>query len=364
MVISNPYSVENGVAIIPEGTTILEKPVDDQSISNLRILRIPKTVIRVDFEAWYFAKNLEEIIVEDGNPVYDSREGCNALIETASNTIVLGCKNTIIPNSIEYIGRWSFEKTQIEEIFIPSSVIDIDCGAFSRCSNLKSVTLSEGLKSIGAWAFERCPIKKINLPESLVEINSEVFIGCTNLERLYIPKNVEDIDTNLTGGCTSLKEIIVDQNNKFYDSREGCNAIIETASNTLMLGCASTIIPNGVQEIMYSAFRCIDGLKEIIIPSSVVEIREGAFFANKNLESVIIHAPLKHILKSTFVKSHSLTKLHLAVGVKKISESFVECNLNEISVPFGKVEYYKQRLPENLHKHIVERVQPNLLKKD
>ena len=46
--------------------------------------------------------------MEDGNPVYDSRNNCNAIIETATNTLHSGCKTTIIPNSVTSIGAWAF----------------------------------------------------------------------------------------------------------------------------------------------------------------------------------------------------------------------------------------------------------------
>ena len=355
MAVSNTYSVVNGVGIIPEGTTRLIKPSDEHTIRELRYIRIPSTVTEINFDSLCFSRNLEEIIVDEDNPVYDSRGGCNALIDTKENSLILGCKNSVIPETVESIGRWAFCETEITKINIPSSVTLIECGAFCKCRRLKSVIVSEGLEFISAWAFQECPIKEITLPESLIELSNEVFIGCTKLERLYIPKNVEAIDIYLTSGCTNLCEIIVDPENQYYDSRNRCNAIIETASNALLVGCAHTYIPNGVERIMEGAFTSLDRLEEIAIPESVVDIKDYAFRNNDNLKEVAIWAPLEHLSNLAFDNCNGIELLCFSSGIKKISATFEDCNLREISVPFGKVKYYKRRLPEDLHKLIVER---------
>ena len=354
MVVSNTYSVVDGIGIIPEGTTKLTKPLEEVKCS-LRSIRIPKTVIDIDCGALWYCPNIEEIVVEDGNPVYDSRNGCNAVIETKSNTLVHGSKKAFIPDTVEVIGKWAFSETAIEEIHIPSPVYEIDCGAFYNCHKLINITITEGLEWIHAWAFSNCPIKEIKLPESLEELSNEVFVGCESLERLHIPRSVKAIDVYLTSGCTNLSKITVDPENKVYDSRNDCNAIIETSTNTLMVGCASTKIPKGVESITVGAFTGLDNLKWIRIPKSVVEIRDRAFRNNENLESVIILGPLKHLSKLTFDNCKGLKKIHLPIGVKKISATFDDCDLREISVPFENVEYYKSKLPDNLHKLIVER---------
>ena len=354
MVISNTYSVVNGVGIIPEGTTKLIKPSDEHTIRELRRIRIPGTLTDIDFNSLCFARNLEEIIVDEDNPVYDSRGGCNALIDTSENNIILGCKNTVIPETVESIGRWAFSETEISKIHIPSSVTVIECGAFFKCRHLKTITLSEGLEFIAAWAFQGCPIKEIKLPESLIELSNEVFIGCDKLECLYIPKNVEAIDIYLASGCSNLCEIKVDPENTHYDSRNRCNAIIETATNTLIVGCASTFIPDGVEIIAQGAFTNLETLEDIEIPESVIEIKDYAFRNNDNLRNVGIYAPLKHLSESAFYNCKGIENLYLSSGIKKISATFEGSNLRKISVPFGKVKYYKRRFPENLHEIIVE----------
>ena len=341
MVVSNTYSVVNGFGVIPTGTTFLTKPSDEQVMRDLRRIMIPNTVTEIAFDSFYYSRNLEEIIVEDGNPVYDSRGGCNAIIETESNTLLYGCKNTTIPDTIEVIEKWAFWGTDIEEIYIPSSVTGIECGAFCNCRRLKEVVFSEGLQWIGAWAFQGCPFTEIKLPESLEEFSNEVFILCENLEKLHIPKNVEIIDSYLISGCNNLKEITVDPDNKVFDSRGGCNAVIETKTNTLIAACSNSFIPDGVKSIRRGAFAGLDGLKWLIIPKSVNRIQDCGFHGNENLESLAFMGPVKTLAKTAFKGCASIKMLLLSDSTNDIFKAFEDCLLSEIIIPKGSAEHFK-----------------------
>lgn len=100
---------------------------------------------------------LISITVAEGNPVYDSRENCNAIIKTSSNTLISGCKNTTIPNSVTTIGRTAFSCcTGLTSVTIPNSVTGIDYYAFEDCTNLTTVSIGNGVTSIGNGAFANC----------------------------------------------------------------------------------------------------------------------------------------------------------------------------------------------------------------
>ena len=353
--VSNTYSVVNGVGIIPEGTTFLTKPSDEQTMRDLRRIIIPNTVTEIAFDSFYYSRNIEELIVEEGNPVYDSRGGCNAIIETETSTLLFGCKNTMIPTTVVIIEKWAFWGTDIEKIYIPSSVTGIECGAFCNCRRLKEVVISEGLQWIGAWAFQGCPFTEIKLPESLEEFSNEVFIGCEHLEKFHIPKNVQIIDGYLFSGCNNLKEITVDPDNKLFDSRINCNAIIETKTNTLIAACSKSFIPDGVKFIRRGAFAGLDGLKYIIIPKSVGRIQDCGFHGNENLESIAFMGPIKRLEKTSFEGCVSVKKLLLTEGVNDIFKAFSECKLNEIIIPNGQIEHFKANIvPVSLHESIKE----------
>ena len=133
--------------------------------------------------------------------------------------------NIEIPNSVTIIGGGAFGHcSSITDLTIPNSVTIIGGGAFEYCSSITDLTISNGVTSIGYRAFERC----------------------SSITDLTIPSSVTVIDDGAFSYCSGLKSIKVDENNKKYDSRNNCNAIVSTEENKLLLGCINTIIPNNI----------------------------------------------------------------------------------------------------------------------
>lgn len=194
--------------------------------------------------------------------------------------------------------------------------------------------IPEGTTEIGKYAFAVCnSLKSVTIPESVTEIGEKAFSDCISLESITIPESVKKIGSLAFVRCASLKSIVVAEGNPAYDSREGCNAIIETETNTLIAGCETTIIPGSVTKIGRSAFNCITSLESITIPESVTEIGRCAFYG-----------------------CSSLTTVTLPTGVDEIDDgAFDECDaIATIFVPAGKVDYYKERLDDYLCDIIVE----------
>ena len=113
---------------------------------------------------------------------------------------------------------------------------------------------------------------------SVTKIRDNAFHDCNRLKSVIIPNSVTTIGQGAFEGCSSLTRIVVESGNTRYDSREGCNAIIETATNTLVTGCKNTVIPESVTTIGYRAFNDCTGLTSITIPNSVTKIGIAAFF--------------------------------------------------------------------------------------
>lgn len=137
---------------------------------------IPASVSDIHMTSFYSCNSLGSIIVEEGNPIYDSRCDCNAIVKTADNMLLIGCMNTEIPESITCIGEKAFMFCQgLSEIVVPESVREIGNYAFNGCTNLRKLTLSEGLQGIRWGAFWECGLTTVTVPASVREIEPGAF---------------------------------------------------------------------------------------------------------------------------------------------------------------------------------------------
>lgn len=212
--------------------------------TSLASLTIPSSVTSIEKEAFYGCNGLNSINVDKDNTVYDSRGDCNAIIETPTNKMILGCQFTVIPNTVTAIGY----------------------NAFRNCGGLTTLTI----------------------PDSVTDIEEEAFFGCSGISTLFIPSSVTSIGSGAFNMWTALTSITVDKDNPSYDSRNDCNAIIETATNTIVKGFEKTILPNDLKAIGDMAFANCTNITELDIPESVTSIGLSAFIYCIGLTSIII----------------------------------------------------------------------------
>ena len=177
--------------------------------SGLTSVTIPNSVTSIGWGAFSGCSVLESIVVDNGNSTYDSRDNCNAIIETASNTLITGCKNTIIPNSVTSIGNGAFEYCSgLTSVTIPNLVTSIGWGAFSGCSGLTSITIPNLVTSIGSTAFRACSgLTSVTIPNSVTSIGEEAFFICSSLTSITIPNSVTSIGEYAFDACSSLTSI-------------------------------------------------------------------------------------------------------------------------------------------------------------
>ena len=177
----------------------------------------------------------------------------------------------------------------LTSVVIPNSVSKISVNAFSGCSALTSVTIPNSVTSIGSSAFQLCSsLVSVIIPNSVTEIGSSAFYDCNRMTTVTIGNSVSSIGSFAFLKCHDLTSIKVESGNLQYDSRDNCNAIIETSSNTLIIGCKNTVIPNSVTSIGDDAFQYCIGLTSITIPNGVTSIGRSAFDGCSNLTSITI----------------------------------------------------------------------------
>ncbi len=233
-----------------------------QNCKSLTSIDIPSTVTSISKNPFRGCENLTNITVNSANTYFDARDNCNAIIQKSNNALISGCKTTTFPNSMTRINDY----------------------AFDGITSLTEVNIPEGVTKIGEYAFARNP----------------------NLKRFYVPSTVTNFGNYALAYTPGLETIVVSENNPNYDSRNNCNAVIETAFNYLVCGCKTTVIPNTITWIARGAFFFCTSLTNIDIPSSVIRIDNEAFEGCSNLPKIVIPEGVEQLDEYAFSNCNKL----------------------------------------------------------
>lgn len=269
-----------------------------------------------------------------------------------------------IPSQVTYLGSTSFASSYLDKI--PSHIVRFGNYPF-QYAETKSIDISEiNLTTTGNLFQYMHRLASIELPEQITEIATQAFMSCSALTSLHVHKDINKVgDRILLNTNGSVKTITVADDNPIYDSRENCNAIIETATNTLIAGCAKTIIPDGVVSIKTGALQGL-GLEKLEIPSSVTTLGNYCFSGYKgtfvefpdtivsngtqimdnapNLQEAIVGVNIVNIQNYSFYKCPKLTKLTLKAKRVVIAQntSLTSTNANlVVYVPSELVTAYQ-----------------------
>lgn len=262
-----------------------------QGCESLLSLYIPASVTSIGRDAFKRCSGLESIAVAPDNTYYDSRDNCNAVLQTSNDSIIVTCKNTVLPNTLTAIPDYAFcNNTELTHMDIPASVKSIGQYAFYGCTNLQDITIPAAVASIGECAFANCP---------------------------------------------SMATMVVENGNTVFDSRDNCNAIIQTATDELISGCKNSVIPGSVITIGDKAFYRCSALTSVNIPESVTTIGRESFRECTNLATVTMGNHVTSISPYAFYCCNALTDITLPATLKSIGyRAFYQCSkLKSLTIP-------------------------------
>ena len=249
---------------------------------------------------------LENITIAPGNTHYDSRNDCNAIIETAENLLVVGAKNSTIPDGVVTIGSSAFQGTDIASITLPASVDEIQAHAFKGCTQLTSFTL----------------------PNTVTTVGDDVFVGSGITEPVYNNTIFAFMPPTKTGVYTIPAGIQQIAGNAFQD----CKLL------------TAVTFPSSLQSVGFDAFWNCDELTEIVLPEGLTSIRGYAFENCDKLHKVTLPSTLTEIIHHAFVNSSALDTIIVKVADPLDISADVFGGVNTAScklfVPAGSVAQY------------------------
>ena len=372
---------------IPDGVTSVGSAAFAYC-SELMSIKIPDGVTSIGSAAFAYCSELMSIVVDEGNTKYHSAGNC--LIETATKTLILGCKNSVIPSdgSVTSIGSAFYGCTGLTSITIPDSVTSIGGAAFWGCSGLTSITIPDSVTIIGEYAFSGCSgLTSVTIPDSVTSIGSSAFSGCTELTSVTIGNSVTSIGDYAFSDCGRLIEVynkstlsitagsssngyvayyaknvykseggskLTTDENGYVIYTDGAEKILVAYRGTnieLVLpsyitkinqyafyecsSLTSITIPNSVTSIGSSAFKGCTGLMSITIPDSVTSIGDYAFHNCSGLTSITIPDSVTSIGDYAFRGCSSLTSITIPDNVTSIGYgAFYNCSgLTNVTIP-------------------------------
>ena len=232
-----------------------EKPIPSQTIEDLSTEVTEDELNEAFIDEWGVKYS------KDGRKLLKAPQGLNGNYSVKVGTRIIcddafskcsSLTSIVISNSVPSIGDWAFSDcTSLSNIVIPNSVTSIGEGAFSSCTSLSDIVIPDSVTRIGNLAFSNCTsLSNIVISDSVTNIGDDVFYQCSSLTSVVIPNSVTCVGDEAFCNCRSLSNIV---------------------------------IPNSVTSIGVSVFWGCSSLVNIDIPDSVTRIGDWAFVNCSNL---------------------------------------------------------------------------------
>ena len=303
--------------------------------SDLTSITIPASVTSIGEDVFLNCDNLASMAVADGNTVYDSRNGCNAIIEKSTNTLIIGCKNSTIPAGVTSIGAWAFGVTGLTSIEIPASVTSIGDYAFGA-TGLTSVEIPASVTSIGRCAFQNClNLATVTVYAPSCSLGEDAFANCNELANIYVFSDLVDGYKDAEN-WSSYEDKITEMPNPNGKCGDNVRWALtgESTNYTLTItgsGAMANYASSSVQP--WNDYR--SSIKTVVIGNGVTSIGERAFY-NTGLTSIDIPASVTSIGNYTFAKCTGLTSIEIPASVTSIGDdAFWNCS-NLATVTFAE----------------------------
>ena len=244
----------------------------------LTSITIPSSVVDIPAAAFYGCYNLQTIVVSDDNEKYDSRDNCNAIIETATNTLIASCEKTVVPQDVTAFGDCAFfGHKSLTSLTVDDDLEEMGRWVFLDCENIEFLNWNSSLPLTPVTKLLKSSLKKVFLGDSVSSISNYAFTDCKNLESINIPSTVKAIGVKAFAGCDGLKSITIPSSVEkiCLDAFDMCDNI-------------ETLYWNSNENLSYVLPSLKSTLKTIVIGDSVTSLEVSAFRSCKNLISVSV----------------------------------------------------------------------------
>lgn len=323
-------------------------------------ITIPENVTEIGYRAFLGCSGLTNISVAVGNTVYDSRDNSNAIILTASNSLVVGCQNTVIPTSVTSIEWDAFNGCNgLKKLTIPAGVTYIGGLAFANCSGLESITAESTTPCYFAADYDLYPYKindhcKLYVPYGM----KDAYIAKGWTEDIFKGGIYENDTFYSEYESRKLLYKITDKKNRYVqvgggyvgESEDGTyiynTAISTSAKGSVFIpatvtyegetytvtevgdgafygctGITSVTVPEGVRTCGLYAFRGCSSLKTVTLPNSMVSLQTAVFEGCSSLRSIELPDNLREMRLEVFAGCSGLTSIDIPDGVTCIERN-------------------------------------------